>query len=181
MESRVSLVLFANSQVLDAEGWCGTLRIFLLFVCLFSSSFSVCTWETRLLDLKGLASNQKDLALGIYFPHLKHFLFSAVIHFVSVTGPCLSSRTYHIALADCVVSKNQVDESGLWVPGSPHGSNGPSRVTLLKEDPDSSGQSTILCTVHRWHPQFRKSLTLALFLKDRDSNSQSAQQWSSNE
>lgn len=75
--------------------------------------------ETGLLEpeglalILGLALVQKDLAPGIYFPHLKHFLFSAVIHFVSVTEPCLSPKTYHIALADCVVSKKQVDESGM--------------------------------------------------------------------
>lgn len=53
-----------------------------------------------LLDLKGLALIYKDLAPGIYFSHLKHFFFSGVIHFVSATEPCLSSRTYCIALAD---------------------------------------------------------------------------------
>lgn len=54
----------------------------------------------NLLDLKGLALIPKDLAAGIYFPQLKQFFFSAVIHFVSVTEPCLSSKTYHTALAD---------------------------------------------------------------------------------
>lgn len=64
------------------------------------------------LSPKGLALTQKDLVLGIYFPHLKHFLFSTVIHFVPATELCLSSKTYHIALADCVLSTNKMMSLG---------------------------------------------------------------------
>lgn len=121
-----------------------------LFVCLFvSSSFPDFTQETGLLEPEGLALIQKDLAPGIYFPHLKHFLFSAVIHCVSVTEPCLSSKAYHIALADCVVSKNQVDESGCKELAAPVALMDLSSISLLKEDLYSPGQFTILWTVHR--------------------------------
>lgn len=92
----------------------GTITGMLVTVCLFVSFLLLQPPHgNRTLQTRKPCSHQQDLAPGIYFPHLKHFLFSAVIHFVSVTEPCLSSKTYRTAPADCVVSKKQGDESGM--------------------------------------------------------------------
>ena len=90
----------------------------------------------------------KDLAPSIYFSHLKYFFFSPVPHFVSAKEPCLSSRTYHIALADWLSGqqKNKLMSLGCEYLAAPHFFNGSQQYQFTERW--SSPPGTIYLSVY---------------------------------